>query len=226
MTKPKINAVLFDAYGTLLDVYSVSLAAENFFPGQGARFAEIWRDRQIDYTRLRTLSNQYKNFWDITIDALDFTAEKLGLPMSPDQRVALLSAYETLTPFEENIPALKRLRTLGLPLGILTNGNHAMINGHVTNAGMDGLFDHILSVETVRKFKTAPEAYQLGPDAFGLSAPEILFVSSNHWDACAATWFGYQTFWVNRANAPAERLGVAATVSGKSLDDVVRFLQM
>ena len=226
MTKPKIKAVLFDAYGTLLDVYSVSLAAENFFPGQGARFAEIWRDRQIDYTRLRTLSNQYKNFWDITIDALDFTAEKLGLPMSPDQRVALLSAYETLTPFEENIPALKRLRTLGLPLGILTNGNHAMINGHVTNAGMDGLFDHILSVETVRKFKTAPEAYQLGPDAFGLSAPEILFVSSNHWDACAATWFGYQTFWVNRANAPAERLGVAATVSGKSLDDVVRFLQM
>jgi 2-haloacid dehalogenase len=225
MTTAKIKAVLFDAYGTLFDVYSVSLAAEKLFPGHGARFAEIWRDRQIDYTRLRTLSDQYKNFWDITADALDFTAARLGLSLTPEARVALLSAYETLTPFPENIGALKQLRAHGLPLGILTNGNHSMIAGHVRNAGMDDLFDHILSVEAVRKFKTAPEAYQLGPDAFGLPAHEILFVSSNNWDACAATWFGYQTFWVNRANALAERLGVEATAIGKTLNDVVQFLQ-
>jgi 2-haloacid dehalogenase len=225
MTSPKIKAVLFDAYGTLFDVYSVSLAADEIFPGHGARFAEIWRDRQIDYTRLRTLSDQYKNFWEITADALDFTAERLSLSLTPEARATLLSAYETLIPFPENIAALKQLRALGLPLGILTNGNHSMIAGHVTNAGMNGLFDHILSVETVRKFKTAPEAYQLGPDAFSLPAHEILFVSSNNWDACAATWFGYQTFWVNRAHAPAERLDVAASASGKSLNDVVQFLR-
>ena len=101
-----------------------------------------------------------------------------------------------------------------------------MIANAAAAAGMDGLFDHILSADSVRKFKTAPEAYQLGPDAFGCPAAEILFVSSNGWDVCGATWFGYTTFWVNRAGAPLERLGVQPAVEGRSLDDVVTFARM
>jgi 2-haloacid dehalogenase len=99
-----------------------------------------------------------------------------------------------------------------------------MIASAVAAAGMDGLFAHILSVDSVRKFKTASEAYQLGPDAFGCPAQEILFVSSNGWDACGATWFGYTTLWVNRAGAPLERLGVRPTAEGRTLNDVVDFI--
>jgi len=100
-----------------------------------------------------------------------------------------------------------------------------MLASAVSAAGMEGIFAHILSVDSVRKFKTAPEAYQLGPDAFGCGVDEILFVSSNGWDICGATWFGYTTLWVNRAGAPLERLSVRPTVEGRSLNDVVRFIE-
>ena len=134
-----------------------------------------------------------------------------------------MAQYERLHAFPENLAALQELRRLGIPLGILSNGTPWMIANAVAAAGMDGLFDHILSVDSVRKYKTAPEAYQLGPEAFGCPAAEILFVSSNGWDVCGATWFGYTTFWVNRAGSPLERLGVRPVGEGHSLDDVVAF---
>jgi 2-haloacid dehalogenase len=136
-----------------------------------------------------------------------------------------MAQYERLTAFPENRNLLQRLKSHGLPLAILSNGTAQMIASAVSAAGMDGLFDHILSVDQVKRFKTAPEAYQLGPDAFGCPACEILFVSSNGWDVCGATWFGYTTFWVNRAGAPLERLGVQPSAQGRSLSDVAAFLE-
>jgi 2-haloacid dehalogenase len=223
--RPAIKAVAFDAYGTLFDVYSIGRLAEELFPGSGARLAELWRDRQIEYTRIRTLSDRYADFWSVTGNALDFACERLGLDLTPAARDRLMAQYERLTAFPENRNLLQRLKSHGLPLAILSNGTAQMIASAVSAAGMDGLFDHILSVDQVKRFKTAPEAYQLGPDAFGCPAREILFVSSNGWDVCGATWFGYTTFWVNRAGAPPERLGIKPSAEGRSLSDVAAFLE-
>ncbi|MBX3676742.1 MAG: haloacid dehalogenase type II [Rhodocyclaceae bacterium] len=220
MTHP-IRAIAFDAYGTLFDVYSVGALAEQLFPGKGAELAAQWRDTQIGYTRVRTLSDRYIPFWELTQDALIFSARKLGLDLTDDARKRLMSQYACLSAFPENLGALKELKKMGVQLAILSNGTPDMLDIAVKSAGMSGLFDHLLSVESVKKYKTAPEAYQLGPDAFKLPTREILFVSSNCWDALGATWFGYTTFWINRSGQPLEELGVTPTAQGRLLTDVV-----
>lgn len=220
-----IKAILFDAYGTLFDVHSVGLMAEQLFPGKGSEISALWRAKQIEYSHLRTLSSRYKNFWDLTRDALDFTLARLGLQPTTEQAEKLMNQYACLTAFPENLGALKSLKTLGLPLGILSNGTPRMLDIAIKSAGMGGLFDHVLSVEAVGQYKTAPAAYQLGPDALGLPAKQILFVSSNGWDAAGATWFGYTTYWINRGGHPAEHLDVQPTATGRLLTDVTEFVK-
>lgn len=220
-----LQAIAFDAYGTLFDVYSVSTLAEQLFPGKGDALAAMWRVKQIDYTRLRTLSGQYRDFLEITRDALRMAARTLKLELDSATEQRLMNQYACLAAFPENLDALKELKALGIPLAILSNGTPQMLDIAVKSAGMNDLFDHLLSVDVVRKYKTAPEAYQLGPDAFGLPAKNILFVSSNAWDACGATWFGYPSFWINRSGQPAEELGVAPSATGRLLTDVVAFVK-
>jgi 2-haloacid dehalogenase len=220
-----IQAILFDAYGTLFDVYSIAALAERLFPGQGKALAEQWRDKQIEYTRLRTLSNTYKPFWEVTQDALVFCCRKLGIELTLAAQTQLMGQYAKLQPFAENLAVLQALKADGLKLAILSNGNPEMIDAAVNAAGMDGLFTQILSAHSVQKFKTAPEVYQLGPDMLGVAAKDTLFVSSNGWDVCGANWFGYRTFWVNRTNAPMEELGVTPNGEGRTLDDLHRFIQ-
>ena len=220
-----IKAVVFDAYGTLFDVYSIGVLAERLFPGKGTALATFWRDRQIEYTRLRTLSDRYKPFWDVTQDALVFSCRALGLALDAEKQAALMAQYAVLTPFSENLAVLQALRQMALPLAILSNGNPPMLESVVEAAGMRSLFAHLLSADEVRKFKTASQAYQLGPDRLGLPAADILFVSSNCWDVCGAAWFGYQTFWVNRADAPAEELDVMPQAQGRLLTDVLQHVR-
>lgn len=220
-----IQAIAFDAYGTLFDVYSIGALAEKRFPGRGAALAELWRDKQIEYTRLRTMCSMYKPFWEVTQDALVFSCKKLKLDLTLDAQNALMGQYAKLQAFPENLGVLQALRGMGLKLAILSNGNPQMLEAAVEAAGMRGIFNHILSVEAVKKFKTAPEAYQLAPDVFGLSARNILFVSSNCWDACGATWFGYTTFWVNRAGAPVEELGVTPDATGDDMNALLAYVR-
>lgn len=220
-----IKAIAFDAYGTLFDVHSVTAMAEQMFPGKGPELSLIWRAKQIEYTHLRTLSGRYKPFWDVTQDGLRFALNKLGLPATEENIGRLMSQYTCLAAFPENLGALRELKSMGLPLAILSNGTTDMLQIAVKSAGMTGLFDHLLSVDTVKKYKTAAEAYQLGPTAFGLPARDILFVSSNGWDACGAAWFGYTTFWINRTGQPTEELDVAPTITGAKLTDVADFVR-
>ncbi len=220
-----INAIAFDAYGTLFDVYSISTLAEKLFPSQGVALAGLWRAKQIEYSQLRTLCATYKPFWEVTQDALVFSCKKLKLDLSFEAQNALMGQYSKLQAFPENLAVLRQLKEQRIKLAILSNGNPQMLDAVVKAAGMQGLFNHILSVDLVKKYKTAPEAYQLGPDVFGLSARNILFVSSNCWDVCGASWFGYTTFWVNRTAAPLEELGVAPNAQGRDLTDVLAYFE-
>jgi len=217
------RAVLFDAYGTLFDVYSVGLLAEQLFPGHGERLALVWRDKQIDYTRLLTMSGCYKPFWDVTRAGLRFAAARLALSLDSAAEERLMNQYRHLSAFPENREVLLELKRRGMPAGILSNGDPEMLGVAVKSAGFAELLQQVLSVHGIQRYKTDPAAYALGPAAFGLAARDILFVSSNCWDAIGATWFGYTTLWVNRAGAPLEQLDTEPTRTGSSLRDVLSF---
>jgi len=224
MEKPK--AVLFDAYGTLFDVYSVGLLAEQLFPGQGQALGVLWRDKQIEYTRLVTTSDHgvhYQPFWELTRAGLRYACKRLALPLTQDSEERLMNQYRHLSAFPENREVLTALKDKGVATGILSNGDPAMLAVAVKSAGLEGLLDHVLSVDAIRKYKTHPAAYQLGLQATGLVARQIAFVSSNSWDALGATWFGYRTLWVNRYQLPFEELGTQPERTGSSLRDVLSF---
>lgn len=222
-----VRAVLFDAYGTLFDVYSVGLLAEQLFPGQGERLAVLWRDKQIDYSRLVSMSGgdgrHYRPFWEVTRAGLRYAALRLGLALDAGAEERLMNQYRHLSAFPENREVLVELKRRGIRAGILSNGDPGMLEVAIKSAGFADLLDPVLSVHGVRRFKTDPAAYALGPQALGLPAKDILFVSSNGWDAIAATWYGYTTLWVNRAGLPIEQLGTEPTRTGSSLRDVFSF---
>jgi 2-haloacid dehalogenase len=225
---PRLRAVLFDAYGTLFDVYSVALAAEQLFPGHGERLSVLWRDKQIEYTRLITMSSagaeHYRPFWQVTCSALRYAAARLGLALDAAAEDRLMNEYRHLSAYPENAEVLAELKQRGIPAGILSNGDPEMLAVAIKSAGFAELLGPVLSVHSVRRFKTDPAAYALGPAALGLPARDILFVSSNAWDAIGATWFGYTTLWVNRAGAPPEELGTSPSHVGRSLRDVLALL--
>jgi 2-haloacid dehalogenase len=217
------RAVLFDAYGTLFDVYSVGLLAEQLFPGQGERLAQLWRDKQIEYTRLLSMSGRYRPLWDLTRAGLRFAALRLGLVLDAGAEDRLMNQYRHLSAFPENHEVLVELRRRGVRAGVLSNGDPQMLDVAVKSACFADMLDPVLSVHEVQRYKTDPLAYGLGPKALGLPARDILFVSSNGWDAIGATWFGYTTLWVNRTGAPLEQLDTAPTRIGTSLRDALEF---
>jgi 2-haloacid dehalogenase len=224
-SRPPVRAVLFDAYGTLFDVHSVALLAERLFAGQGERLSMLWRDKQIEYTRLISMSAQadthYRPFWDITRAALRHACARLALPLDAAGEDALMNEYRHLSAFPENREVLQALQQRGVPSGILSNGDPEMLGVAVRSAGFAELLTHVISVHSARRFKTDPAAYALGPATLGLPPREILFVSSNAWDAIGATWYGYTTLWVNRTGAPPEGLGTEPSHTGRSLREVL-----
>lgn len=229
MPRSRPQAVLFDAYGTLFDVYSVGTLAEQLFPGNGERLAAGWRDKQIEYTRLTSMSSpsgeHYRPFWELTRAGLQYAAARLGLVLDTASEDRLMNEYRHLSAFPENHEVLTELKSRGIPTGILSNGDPDMLGVAVKSAGFAPLLSHVLSVHPLRKYKTDPATYALGPQAFDLPAKDILFVSSNGWDAMGAAWFGYPTLWVNRAGLPPETLGTAPTRTGSSLRDVLSFFE-
>lgn len=217
------RAVLFDAYGTLFDVYSVGLLAEQLFPGHGERLSLLWRDKQIEYTRLCSMSGRYQPFWQLTRSGLRYAALRLGLKLSAELEDRLMNQYRHLSAYPENLEVLRALRTRGVRAGILSNGDPEMLGIALRSAGLTELIDPVLSVHETGRYKTDPAAYALGPKALALPASQILFVSSNGWDALGATWYGYTTLWVNRAGAPVEQFDTMPTRIGRSLRDVLDF---
>ena len=226
-----IRAVVFDAYGTLFDVYSIGALADKLYPGQGAALSVLWRDKQIEYTRLISLSDpnpqgsrHYQSFWDITRASLRYALARLGLKHTTAHEDALMAQYAQLTAFPENLGVLQALRQRGVATAILSNGSTEMLQSAVHCAGMRELLSAVLSVDRVRQFKTTPTSYQIVTDHFGIAPAEVLFVSSNAWDALGATWFGFTTLWVNRQGLPAETIGPAPHHTGRDLTAVLQAL--
>ena len=227
-----IRLVVFDAYGTLFDVYSVSAMAETLFPGRGNALSVLWRDKQIEYSRLVTLSDpmnplgsrHYQSFWDLTRLGLQYACQKLELELTPPKQKQLMDQYAQLTPFPENLAVLEALQSLQIPAAILSNGSPDMLQAAVSSAGMGHVIDKVLSVDEVRQFKTSPQSYGLVADHYKVDIREVLFVSSNSWDALGATWFGFKSFWVNRQGMPFETLGPRPTYSGRSLRDILTLI--
>lgn len=227
-----IRLVVFDAYGTLFDVYSISSLAESLFPGQGQALSVLWRDKQIEYSRLISLSDpmnpmgsrHYQSFWDLTRLGLQYACQRLELELTPAKQKLLMDQYAQLTPFPENLAVLEALQSLQIPAAILSNGSPDMLQAAVSSAGMGHVIDKVLSVDEVRQFKTSPQSYGLVADHYKVDVREVLFVSSNSWDALGATWFGFKSFWVNRQGMPFETLGPRPTYSGRSLRDILTLI--
>ncbi|HJW52757.1 MAG TPA: haloacid dehalogenase type II [Burkholderiaceae bacterium] len=219
-----MRAVLFDVFGTLLDVYSVTRRAEDLYPGQGTRLAFLWREKQIEYSRLRTLSGRYVPFSQVTRDALVFALRALRLATEPDAVQTLLDEYKRLAPFFDVAPALERLHQAGVRTGVLSNGDSEMLEPALVTSGLHRYIDIVLSADQVKAFKTSPLVYALGPRVLKLQAQEILFVSSNCWDAIGAAWYGYTSFWVNRLGLPLDELGGRPHGTGAALGEAADFL--
>ena len=220
--------IAFDAYGTLFDVYSMSQLAEEIFPGNGQALSLMWRDRQIEYTRLVTMSDPNPNgskyylpFWELTIRSLRYVCKRMGLNLSVEAEKRLMDQYAKLTSFEDGLSVLQSIKQKNISTAILSNGSREMLATVVESNGLKPYLDKVVTIEDVRLFKTAPQAYELLLKEFPVKKEEILFVSSNAWDALAAKWYGFDVFWVNRQGHPFEEIGENPDYQGSSLTEVL-----
>jgi 2-haloacid dehalogenase len=214
----KYRAFLFDAYGTLFDVHSVVVRAGTSVGGDLQALSQLWRQKQLEFTWLRALMDRYEDFWHITDAALRSALAQLQMEASEPQIQQLLNAYLTPAVFPDAKAALKALQDF--PRAILSNGTPAMLEAAVQHNGLESYFAGIISVDPLRTYKPSPKVYQLGPDELHLPAEEILFVSSNAWDAAGAKAFGYSVCWCNRSGRPMDQLGFAPDIVVSTLEQL------
>jgi 2-haloacid dehalogenase len=199
-----IKAVVFDAYGTLYDIQSVAAVTEEAFPGYGEIVTQIWRIKQLEYTWLRSLMRRYEDFSVITRDSLAYTLRVLGLQYDPAAFERIMDKYLHLDLYPDAMAALAAMRRRNL--AILSNGSSGMLNGLAANSGLDRVLDASISVDAKKIFKPNPDAYSLIESTLGVAPAEVLFVSSNPWDACGAKAFGLNVAWIERVTPEAMAL--------------------
>ena len=220
----KIKAIALDGLA-VFDTRPVAALTEHIFPGRGEEISALWRKQQFEYTWLRTLGQKYVDFWQVTEEALTFTCKSLKLELTAADNDRLMQSYLDLKAWPDALPALRKLKAEGLRMAFLSNFTMTMLDRSVRNSGLEGLFENHLSTDRVRAFKPDPRTYEMAIDSFGLRKEEIAFAAFGGWDAAGAKWFGFPTFWVNRAHVAAEELGVLPDGTGKDLNDLASFVQ-
>lgn len=217
-----IEAFVFDAYGTLYDVQSVSQITDVEFPEHGELVTQVWRLKQLEYTWLRTLMKSYRSFWEISEESLVFTLNALGLEADRPKIDRIMDKYLHLDPYPDAIEALKSLK--GTPLGILSNGNQSILDDLVKNTGLDAYLDEVISIDAAGNFKPHPSAYELVEKRFGVTPDKVMFVSSNAFDATAAKNFGFNVSWIERVTpqALAKEVSESASVGPTTLFKILR----
>ena len=214
--KPK--AFVFDAYGTLFDVHSVVLRDGMNIPGDLQALSAEWRQKQLEYTWLRSLMQRYVDFWDVTEAALRSAVRHLEIEASDVQLDSLMEAYLFPSAFPDVGPTLGALK--GRPLAILSNGSPRMLESAVRHNGLESYFAEIISADRVKTYKPSPQVYALGTEILNLPASDILFISSNSWDAAGAKAFGYKVCWCNRSTTQMEYLGCTPDLTVPRLDHI------
>lgn len=199
-----IKAVVFDAYGTLYDVQSVADVTEEAFPGYGGIITQVWRIKQLEYTWLRSLMGRYQDFAVVTRDSLAYTLRCLGLDYERATFERIIDKYLHLDLYPDALDALAALK--GKKLAILSNGSPDMLNALVKNTHLDRVLDATISVDAKKIFKPSPLTYTLIEEKLGVSPREVLFISSNPWDACGAKAFGLNVAWIERVTPDAMAL--------------------
>ncbi|MDH7796483.1 MULTISPECIES: haloacid dehalogenase type II [unclassified Beijerinckia] len=209
----------FDAYGTLFNVHAAVDRHRDAIGAQADRLSELWRAKQLEYTWTRTLMGAYRDFRVLTAQALDFAAARFG-GIDAQTRAALLAAYETLDAYPDAKPCLAALKAQGARLAILSNGTPAMLEAAIDAAGLNSLFDAVLSVDTLQAFKTLPRTYELVTARFQAKPDAVTFLSSNRWDIAGARQFGFRPVWVNRTSQPDEYPDLSPVKAIKSLAEL------
>ncbi len=217
------KAVAFD-YFVIFDPNSLVPEVERAVPGKGVEFTKAWRSKQFEYSFLRSITNDHEDFFKVTGDALDYTAEQMHLDLTSETRARLLNAYLTLKPWPDAVAALKKLKAAGVRIITIANFSPTMLRANADNAGITNLFDELLSTGVNGTFKPDPRAYELGMKTLHLRKDEIVFAAFGGWDAYGAKRFGYTTVWVNRLNLPTEKLGTVADRTLTNMDGLVEFV--
>ena len=219
-----IRACVFDAYGTLFDFAAAANSCRDVLGEKTDALTALWRDKQLQYSWLRSLQGHYTDFWQVTGDALDYAIETLGVDAA--LRGRLMGLYRRLSAFPEVPDVLRRLKETGFATAILSNGSPSMLSDAVDAARIGALLDAVLSVDEVGVFKTDPRVYQLAVDRMGVPASAICFVSSNAWDAHAASAFGMRVVWCNRYGQRRERLPGAPDREIRTLGELPGLLNL
>ncbi len=220
----KISHIFFDVYGTLLDFHSIEKELKEITFDQTV--SSLWREKQVEYTRLLTIADRYIPFKEISRNALVYTFKKNKIKFNQELIDTLLLKYKSLTPFQDVLETLLILQKEKIPMSILSNGDFDDLDYNLKARGMSSYFKNILSAEQVKKYKIHPSVYQYAMESAGVSKESILFVSANPWDICGAKWFGFNTFWLNRERVIFEELGVSSDFTGESMFDILKILKI
>jgi 2-haloacid dehalogenase len=220
---PAIRAVAFDGF-PIIDPRPIAERAEQVFPGKGTEFMAAWRTRQFEYAWLRTLGNRYANFWETTEAALVYAARSLGLSLPAEAQRMLMASWLELRAWPDAREALERLRRAGIRMAFLSNLTAPMLDAAVRNSQLQGYFEPHLSTDRIGACKPDPRAYRMGVTAFGVNRDQIMFCAAAGWDVAGARWFGYPTYWINRAAQPAEQLGASPDGTGAGMAEFGEFV--
>lgn len=217
------KAIAFDGF-VIFNPKPVQMLLNELLGSKAAEFGILWRAKQFEYTWLRTVSSTYKNFWDVTSDALNYACIKTGETIADQNKQRLLQKFLELDLWPEVLDGLKELKAKGYKLAFLSNFTPEMMQANVKKNNLEPYFDFQLSTDKVKEFKPSPKAYHMGIEAFKFKKHEILFAAFGAWDASGAKAFGYPTYWVNRLQVPLEELGVIPDGIGHNFNDLTQFL--
>ncbi len=217
-----IKAIIFDAYGTLFDVNSAAEKCKDKIGNKWESFADYWRTTQLEYTWLRSLMGNHKNFWQVTEDSLDKSMKVFEI--DPSMRNELLNLYKILSPFEEVPKVLKTLKEKKFKLAILSNGTPSLLKELVKSNNLDNIFDDLFSIEQVGIYKPATKVYDLPTRKYGLEKNEIAFLSANTWDVSGGGNYGYQSIWLNRKNNIFDNLDYRPNNEIKNLKELINLI--
>jgi 2-haloacid dehalogenase len=220
---PRFKAVAFD-YFVLFDPNSILPAVEKVVPGRALDFVKAWRGKQFEYGFIRSITGRHADFFEVTGDALDYTAAAMRVSLTAETRTQLINAYLTLNPWPDTRKSLERLEAAGVRIITIANFSPLMLRANADRAGITARFDTLLSTAVNGTYKPDPEAYALGVRKLGLEKDEIVFAAFGGWDAYGAKSFGYPTYWVNRFDMPAERLGLPPDRTSNDMTGLLEFV--